>query len=421
MSKVRLVVTLLIAVALMVAIVPNFASAQDGKIVMWASYDLTDEENPPAVQLKATIAAFEAETGITVEYEQVAWDQIATKLALQARSGGDMPDVVEASSQHVIPLITTGALMDISGMVAETDWIDTLAPSEAQACTIGERRYCVAADIRGGAWYYNTADFPNGWPTTAEGWLEEGARLKEDGKYIASFHAGRTYGAVELTWGPMFYSAGGHLFDEDGMPAWASEENAAVVEWMRELLANGYVPETNFTGDFTAGETPWVDGSAAAVRGGSWSYLFIPGLQEKYEASEAELGLAPSFNDGPNYVFLVGEGWAITREADNPEGAMAWVDYFMNEETLAGWASNHYGIPTIEVAFDAEAFQGEFYAVSAENLGNNGIFIEPSPCYVEALTKLSEVLQELMLDGDMDVMDALKDSQDEIGKSCGQK
>jgi multiple sugar transport system substrate-binding protein len=420
MSKFRLTLSLMIALALIIVALPT--SAQDGgKIVLWASYDLTDEENPPSVQLKQVIEDFEAETGIEVEYEQVAWDQIATKLALQARSGGDMPDVVEASSQHVLPLIATGALMDISDMVADKEWLGTLNPSEAQACVVGEMRYCVAADIRSGAWYYDTAYFPNGWPTTAEGWLEEGARLAEEDMYLATFFAGRHYGAVELTWGPMFYSAGGSLFNDEGLPDWASEENAGVVEWMRELLANGYIPETAFTGDFTAGETPWVDGTAAAVRGGSWSYLFIPGLQDKYEAGETALGLAPAFNDGPNYVFLVGEGWAIARSAENPEGAMAFIDFFMTPETLAGWASNHYGIPTIDAAFESEAFAGEFYQVSAENLANNGIFIEPSLCYVEALTKLSETLQELMLDTDMDVLGALEDAQEEIGRSCGEK
>lgn len=422
MKKAGFVLTLVLALVMVAGYLAPVTKAQDGgKIVMWASYDLSDTENPPSVQLKQVIDDFQAATGIEVDYEQVAWDQLATKLALQARSGGDMPDVVEASSQHVLPLIATGALMDISGMVADKEWLATLNPAETQACVVGDMRFCVAADIRGGAWYYNVAQFPNGWPTTAEGWLEEGARLQAEDIYLATFFAARHYGAVELTWGPMFYSAGGSLFDEEGLPDWASEENAGVVEWMRELLANGYVPETSFTGDFTAGETPWVDGTAAAVRGGSWSYLFIPGLQDKYEAGETALGLAPAFNGGPNYVFLVGEGWAIANGAGNSEGALAFIDFFMTPDTLAGWASNHYGIPTIDSAFENEVFAGEFYQATAQNLAENGIFIEPSLCYVEALTKLSETLQELMLDPGADVMNALEDSQNQIRRSCGQK
>jgi ABC-type glycerol-3-phosphate transport system substrate-binding protein len=382
-------------------------------LVMWASYDLTDTENPTSVTLNQAINTFQAATGIEVEYEQVAWDQLSTKLAVQAQSGGDMPDVVETSSQHALALINAGALMDIADMVAEAPWYDQLNPSEAQACVLGGERYCVAADIRGGAWYYDVADFPNGWPATADAWLEEGERLSGD-KFVSTFFAGRHYGAAELTWGPWFYSNGGSIFDEEGKPDWASPENAEVVEWARELLASGYVPETVFTGDFTAGETPWVDGSAASVRGGSWSYLFIPGLQDKYEAGETALGLAPSFGGGPNYVFLVGEGWGVADGSENPGGAMAWINFFMNPQILAQWASQHYGIPTIDEAFKSSAFDNEFYKASFENLGANGIFIEPSEFYVESLTKLSETLQELMLDPDMDAMEALQEAQDEI-------
>ncbi|MBN1259150.1 MAG: extracellular solute-binding protein [Anaerolineae bacterium] len=383
-------------------------------LLMWASYDLTDEENPPSVTLNQAIQTFQATTGIEVIYEQVAWDQMPTKLAVQAQSGGDMPDVVEASSQHVLALINAGALKDISGMVEDTPWYANLNPSEAQSCVIDGARYCVAADIRGGAWYYDVADFPDGWPTTAEEWLVEGERLAAEGRFVSTFFAGRHYGAVELSWGPWFYSNGGSIFDAEGKPDWASEENVAVVEWARELLASGYVPETCFTGDFTAGETPWIEGAAASVRGGSWSYLFIPGLQDKYEAGETQLGVAPSFNGGTNYVFLVGEGWAVAEGSENPEGALAWINFFMNPQILAQWASQHYGIPTIDEAFTSSDFAGAFYQETAENLANNGIFIEPSGFYVESLTKLAETLQELLLDPELDIMEQLQAAQEEI-------
>jgi multiple sugar transport system substrate-binding protein len=366
------------------------------------------------VTLSQAINTFQATTGVEVQYEQVSWDQLSTKLAVQAQSGGDMPDIVETASQHVLALINTGALMDISDMVADASWYDELSPAEAQSCVIGEERFCVAADIRGGAWYYDEPDFPNGWPTTSEGWLEEAARLKGDGKFLTTFFAGRHYAAVELTWGPWFYSNGGSLFDEEGKPDWASAENVEVVEWAREMLANEYIPEVNFTGDFAAGEVPWEEGSAASIRGGSWSYLFINGLKDKFEGGVTKLGMAPSFKGGPNYVFLVGEGWALTNGAENPEGAIAWINFFMNPQILAQWASQHYGVPVIEEAFNSDAFNNEFYQVNRVNLAENGIFIEPSEFYVESLNKLAETLQELMLNPDMDILEALQEAQDEI-------
>ena len=49
-----------------------------------------------------------------------------------------------------------------------------------------------------------------------------------------------------------------------------------------------------------------------------------------------------------------------------------------------------------------------------ECCAENGIFIEPSEFYVESLNKLAETLQELMLNPDMDVMEALQEAQDEV-------
>ena len=410
-NRVNLLMSLLLICALLL---PACAQKpQEKALVIWAGYDLTDQDNPPSVTLKRVIENFEAETGIKVTYEQVAWDQIPTKLAMQVQSKGDVPDIVEASSQHVNALMNVGALMDISDLVKNSPWLGQLNPSDAQACVRDGKRYCVAADIRGGAWYYNTADFPNGWPTTTQAWLTEGARLKNEGQYIATFFAGRHYGAVELTWGPLIYSNGGNLFDAEGKPAWATQQTVQVVQWMRQLLAEGYVPETCFTGDFTAGEMPWVDGQAAAVRGGSWSYLFIPGLQEKYEVGETQLGAAPSMG-GKNQVFLVGEGWGVPTGAVHTESALAWLDYFMTSDILAEWASNHYGIPTIDAAFKGSAFDSDFYRATAQNLGENGIFIESSPYYQESLDALAIALQELMLDPNMDPLPRLERAQTEI-------
>ena len=53
-----------------------------------------------------------------------------TKLAVQAQSGGDMPDITEVGSQQVMPLINAGALMDISDLVVDAPWIDQINESE---------------------------------------------------------------------------------------------------------------------------------------------------------------------------------------------------------------------------------------------------------------------------------------------------
>ena len=50
-------------------------------ITIWARYDLTDTEDAVSVILKQLIDSYTATTGAEVNYEQVAWDQVASKLA----------------------------------------------------------------------------------------------------------------------------------------------------------------------------------------------------------------------------------------------------------------------------------------------------------------------------------------------------
>ena len=386
-------------------------------LVIWARYDLTDESFAPGVFLREFIQQFEADTGIEVMYEQVAWDKISQKLAIAVQSGGELPDIVEIRGQQVQSLRDIDALMDLTELVAPYSWVEKLNNADKLGCIVNGERLCVALNYSGGSWYYNVADYPNGWPQSAAEFEKEAERLKTEGKYAATFFAGNHTSATEMTWAPMFYSNGGSIFDEEGKPNWANQENVEVVQWMKKMLANGYIPETCFTGDFTAGETPFVDGKAGAVRGGSWSYLYIPGLKEKYESNQTEIGGGIAFSSGKPYIFLNSLGWGVPTGASNPDAAIKFIDAFLSDEqVLAEWASNWYAIPSIEGVSQDNQLENEFYLQTAKVIKENGIFMQQSPYYQESLTKLTEALQTIMLNPEADIMEELKSAQDEILK-----
>ena len=151
-NRLMLLLSLLLAFSLVISGCTQ-AAPKEKTLVIWARHDLTNQEDPPSVTMKRVIEEFEAQTGIKVVYEQVAWDQLATKLALQVQSGGDVPDIVEVGSQHVNALLNVGALMDISDLVKGTSWLGELNPGDAQSCVRNGKRYCVATRVTGGAWY----------------------------------------------------------------------------------------------------------------------------------------------------------------------------------------------------------------------------------------------------------------------------
>ena len=387
---------------------------EGGEIIIWSRYDLTDPEDPNAAALNERIAAFESETNFTVNYEQIAWDQLSSKLALAVQSGGDVPDVVEVGSQHVPALLDAGALMPLDDLLAGEAWLDELTDGDRLACVIDGERRCVAHNVRGGMTYFENELFPDGYPATGDAALSEAARIKEAGKFFSTFFAGRSYGAIEVAWWPFIYSNGGIIFDSEGKPAWATPEVVEVVEWGREMLSNEFLPEVMVTGDFADAETPWIEGSAASFRGGSWSAIFVPGLQDAVDAGDVGVTGGLSFNGGDPHVFLVSEGWAVPTGAENAEGARAWLSGYMEPEFLAAWAESQYGIPTTQAAYEAGQFDSAFYSQVDQILGTQGLYMQQSPYYVESLDALAIAWQELLLDPELDALAHLQEAQDEV-------
>ncbi len=385
-----------------------------GELNIWGFYDLTNTEDSRPVMLKQAIDSFQATTGIKVNYEQVAWDQMAKKVALAAQSGGDMPDLIMIAYEYVQGLVNAGALMDIKSQIESTFFYNDLNEFEKMLNEEKGKRYAVGTFVGGGNWYYDVEMLPNGLPAQANDWMAECERLKKEGKFLATFFAGRHSAAVQQGLAPLVWSAGGQIFDEEGKPVFANEATVEAINWWRTLLQNKCVPEVAFTGDWSATEAPFVDRSAAAVRGGTWSYIYITGLKERFESGKVKIGVPPGMKGNQGYVFMNTETWAVTSGAKNVDNAIAFINFFYNPAVLAPWAKANYGIPATASALQNPIFESQFYADSRDNLTKHGHKSDVSPYYNETMDALAAVTQELVLNPSLDVMEKLKQAQDEI-------
>ena len=401
----------LLSALLLYALLSSSVHAQD--FVIWTRYDLSDSNDPNAVTLNEKIARFEEETGFRVVHEQIAWDQMTTALAIAVQAGGSVPDMVEMGSQHIPSLLESGVLRTLDDILEGAEWVADLTEGDSLACIADGARHCVAHNVRGGVTYYRSELFPEGFPQSKEGWLELAPVMRDEVGFFSSQFAGRSFSAVELVWWPMIASNGGTIFDEEGQPAWANEAVVEVVEFGRQLFSEGYFPEVNVTGDFADAEAPWLDGSAASFRGGSWSAIFVPGLQDSVESGDVRMTGGVDFGGGPR-VFMVSEGWVVPNGAENLEAARQWLDQFFEPEPLAAWAAAQFGIPTLASAYDIAAFDSTFYQAVDEILGSQGIYMQPSPYYLESLDALAVALQELFLDTSLDIMDHLAEAEREV-------
>lgn len=390
------------------------APLPDAPLLIWGEQDLTNTADPPSVLMNEQIAAFEEETGIAVQYEQVAWDQLVPKLALAVTSGGAVPDLMETSSQHIPALLDAGALMPLDDLLTDYAWLAELNEAEEQACIYDGQRYCVSSLLRSSITYYRTAAFPDGFPTTSEAFRAMASELKADDRYIATFFSNKEYAMVEVTWGQWFYSNGGNIFDAEGRPAWVSPEVIEVLEFGREMFANDYFPTLTLTGDFAAAEAPWLAGEAASLRGGTWSPLFLPGLDEEIASGEVGIAGGLSFNGNDPSIFLVAEGWIVPTGAANPGAAALWIDAFMQPELLADWGGAKVGVPTLDAALELGQFDDPFFAEASTLMAAQGRFMEQSPYYLESLNALAVAIQELMLDPEQDIEARLREAQNDV-------
>ncbi len=393
---------------------PTAAPVAGGTLKLWTQYDLADTSSEQSKLLKTRIDEFQAETGITVQVEQVAWDKLATRLSLAVQSGGDVPDVVEAGSQHIPALLSAGALTPLDTLTANSPWVNDMTETDTLACVREGARVCVPNLVRSSVTYYRVADWPDGFPSTAEEFLTQAERLKAEGKYATSFFANKEYASVELTWGQLIYGNGGRIFDEEGKPVWASPETVEVLEFGRTLVKNGFIPEATLTGDFAAAETPWIDKSAASFRGGTWSFIFIPGLSDEVAAGDVSFAGGLGFNGNPPKAFANSETWIVPTGAANPAAAVTWIDGFMQPEFLAAWAKASFGLPTLKAAYEGGDFDNDFYRTVGELIATQGNFMEQSPYYQESLNALAIAIQDIMLNPSLDIATRLQEAQDEI-------
>ncbi|NOK62833.1 MAG: hypothetical protein GFH23_1086674n80 [Chloroflexi bacterium AL-N1] len=392
----------------------NETANSEGPLVVWGQYDLTDQKSEQSRLMSERINTFEEETAIEVIYEQIAWDQLATRLAVAVQSGGDVPDVVESGSQHIPALLSAGALSQLDQLVENELWIEEMNENDTATCIYNGSRYCVSTMVRSGITYYQTADFPDGFPETNTDFLSAAERLHEEQKFMTSFYAAREYASVELTWGQWIYSNGGRLFDDEGKPAWATPQTVEVLEFGRELATRGYIPEANFTGDLVTAEVPWIENQTGSFRGGTWSVLFIDGLAEQFENGDVDIAGGISFNNNEPTIFLNSENWVVPEGAQNPQAAIMWMQNFMEPEFLASWCQASSGLPTLTPALETTSFDSAFYAEVADLINNQGKMIEQSPYYQESLDGLATAIQEIMLDPSIDIMEHIQQAQDEI-------
>jgi len=419
---------------------PEVVAVQD--FVSWYQYD-QDNEDPAADErvgneyLRNTIPLFNKAFAGQWNWinQPKAYDKMQAELVAAVQAGGEVPDLHELTSDSINTFYRNGTLQDLTAWAQAQSWFSDLDASAVQACTGPDGAlYCIPFSQRPQVVYVWKDRFPTGYPKTPAEFMKQAEALKAEGLYAITFFGSTDKGGSGIS-RAMFTtlaSFGGGLDDGAGNMLLNTPENIAAIEFLREIVAKGYVPEIAFAGGFQE-EAAFKDSSAGSFPTGLNGYRYVNPLTApngtQYNKENAE-DFLDAVTAGDIYLspFIAAEGqkpgcdtkvagFGIPTGAKNPEGAYAYLNWIMDPDRNAEWVMGPGGgFPTLKATQAHALFQSAYYQESAKAVGASacrpwfGSLERPEEAKPLAMTVLYKLIKE---DPSADIATELIKTQEE--------
>ena len=371
-------------------------AAATGVVTTWYYYD-QDNTDPQANErvgnfyLAEAMPQFNEEFGGELTWENVPRDyNLVLDLVAAVQNNGDIPDVMRMGTADLPTFLANNTVQDLTEFVTSAEWYDDLDPTALAACTGPDGRiYCVPASESFYVTFYWTDLYPDGFPTTPEGLLEEGERLKAEGKYALTYWGSTAFDgeAAQRYYYQTLSSFGGGYDDGEGNLRLNTPENIAAIEFMREIVANDYSPEAVFVGNFEE-EAAFKTAEAGAFPTSFYvGYAYLNPLTApdgtEYNTASAQ-DMEQAVADGAVAVapYVAPEGmtpgchidvfgFVIPNGAPNRAGAEAYINWTMDPTNYIPWVLEAGGGVPVRLsqreddAFQSLIFQQGLAAVAA--------------------------------------------------------
>jgi len=282
------------------------------------------------------IKEFTDKTGIVVEQQTLAWDQLQTRIITALAAGTAPADVIELDWSWVGQFGAAGWLLPLDGKL-DGDSVDAtsiLPIFKYDGKTIGMpylsdfKMLVVNKDHLARAGIASS-------PRTIDELLAAGRTIKEKGIVKYPFNMALGVGeATSTSWYLFSFMYGGRLFNPDGSPAFTEPDSAGykAMEFIKILLDEDLVDPASTS--YGTNET------REAFRAGDTSFLLAaePGPIAIYNdptrsriAGNASAELIPTLS-GTTITYGLPEALAIPATAKNQEAAIQYINFVTSEE-----------------------------------------------------------------------------------------
>ena len=401
----------------------TWSKAYDGTTITFMDVSPGDART---TYFQKTFEQFKNDTGITVEYQSVPWDDAADKMTVLG-SSGSLPDVMTVWSGWLGQFTEAGWVQPLTNYLADSmdDYTDAVSkliwasektrygniytiPDGLMVKGIYVRKdWCEEAGI--------TLDPTKAW--TYDDYFDLVEKLTDSSKnrYGASYRGAR--GALDPLWVYMQGYTNGATFDQDGKILMDSDECLnAFVKWT-DIYKNGYAPSdsinwgfTEMVDNFTGGLTGTLinDSEVAAT------------LISKMDDSEwTVMPMPTSEKDGKIYN-TINAPYSYSMSANSKNKGAAWelMQYLTSAENQADYCETTGEIPIKKDASNLDYYSEDgYYGVFIQEMNDPTLAVPATYGafdYTDLHQNLFHVEIQSYLLGDEDAATALKNICDAL-------
>lgn len=346
-------------------------------------------------------------------------------------AGKSTPDVITIWDWMVVPLGTSGALLDLTDHLQGAGITpESYLPKAWEYGSYDGAKYGLPTtlNVYGFMWnksLYESIGVDPDTPPADIAQLDDYADrlLKMDSRGNI-----RRLGFLPTITHIYFYVFGGRLWDpETGAVTANDPKNVEALEWVASYYEKYDVQKIRTFqagwGDMASPYNPFYRGQLAMQEAGQWELLFI----KKFAKPDFEYGVAPfpaPPGGRPKVAYMNGSFWAIPSAAKHPDQAFVFLNWLTAPHQAARFAASLSNIPPKAAALDDPAFRDNMLpnmSVYLDMLQNGYVYYFPMlPIGLFYLDELNQALSAVQ-SGRKTPQEALDDVQANVERELERK
>lgn len=302
---------------------------------------------------------FEAETGIAVAVDYVAWSDISNKTLTTLAAGGGGYDIVFMPSADASKLIAGGWFEPINDLIPEdqkADWVPAVLNFyTADGNLMAMPWYAGGAHMAYNKTILETAGVDPATILTWDDFMAACKTIKDAGAADFCFTPSAKYaGEFYYNWGTMVLSRGGTFFDETGAPIFQNSTQALdSYTMLKDGIDQGFFNPAGVAMDDYETLIDFGTGKTAFMLNSTWSATQA-NTNADLSTLVGKVGyiLVPGAGDVRSAAYLYAGGLGLLKTSEHKEEAKQFITYLTSADAQKHHAMEGANMPTRVALFE---------------------------------------------------------------------